>query len=243
LKALSDSNYDSDLATSSESDLDLSDYEYDPDDKIFDEDKDDDIPPFSYDVDNPCIDKGRIIPSIIVALNEQSKVIKDHEVLRFGDGTTDVTVSTNRHSINLEQMTCSCQSWQVTRKPCSHALAFIETRTKDIDLDDYAHEYCSMEMFRKAYADVFKSMTSKQLWPRVDIGYTIKKSKLRRKPDKPRVSRIKAYEEPGNKKKRECSECHELGHMAKYCQGGPTASQKKMRVSSNAPNVTESTSK
>lgn len=47
----------------------------------------------------------------------------------------------------------------------------------------------------------------------------------------------------GKKKKRECPECHELGHTAKYCQGGPTASQKKMRLSSNDPNAFASTSK
>jgi hypothetical protein len=158
--------------------------------------------------------KRRIIPSIIAALDEQSKVIKDHEVLKFGDVTTEVTISTIWHSVNLEQMTCSCRSWQVIEKPCSHALGFIVTQTRDIDLDDYVHEY--MEMFRKTYVGVFKPMTSKQLWPRVDIGYTIKKPKLRRKPGRPRVSRIKASEEPGNKKKRECTECHELGHTTKY---------------------------
>jgi hypothetical protein len=58
LKALSDSNYDSDLAASSDSDLDFSNSEYDPNPKIFVEDDEDDIPTFVYDVDNPCIDKG-----------------------------------------------------------------------------------------------------------------------------------------------------------------------------------------
>jgi hypothetical protein len=97
----------------------------------------------------------------------------------------------------------------VTRKHCSHALAFIATQTRDIDLGDYVHEYYSVDMFRKTYAVVFKPMVSKQLWPRVDIDYTIKKPKLRRKPNRSRVSRIKASEEPGNKKKRVCTECHE----------------------------------
>jgi hypothetical protein len=58
LKALSDSSYDSDLAASSDSDLDFFDSEYDPNAEIFDEDDEDDIPTFVYDVDNPCIDKG-----------------------------------------------------------------------------------------------------------------------------------------------------------------------------------------
>lgn len=110
-------------------------------------------------------------------------------------------------------------------------------------MDDYVHEFYSVEMFRKAYEGVFPPMTSKHLWSRVDLGYKIKKPKLRRKPGRPRVARIKASGEPGKKKKRECPECHELGHTAKYCQGGPTASQKKMRLSSNDPNAFASTSK
>jgi hypothetical protein len=75
LKALSDSSYDSDLAASSESDLELSDYEYDPSDEIFDED--DDIPPFAYDVDNPCIDKGVMFQDV----DECKSVVTHHAIL------------------------------------------------------------------------------------------------------------------------------------------------------------------
>jgi len=73
-------------------------------------------------------------------------------------------------------------------------------------------------------------MTSKDDWCHVDLGYKIKKPKLRRKPIRPRKTRIKAYDEIGTSKKRNmCSECNELGHTAKTCQGGPTASQKRMK--------------
>jgi hypothetical protein len=51
---LSDSSYDTDLVASSDSDIDSSDYEYDPNVEVVDEDED--IPPFSYDVDDPCIE-------------------------------------------------------------------------------------------------------------------------------------------------------------------------------------------
>jgi hypothetical protein len=53
LVALSDNSYDTDMVASSDSDL-----EYDPDDEILDDD--DEIIPFSYDVDDPCIDVGRV---------------------------------------------------------------------------------------------------------------------------------------------------------------------------------------
>uniref|UniRef100_A0A0A9BPN2 CCHC-type domain-containing protein n=1 Tax=Arundo donax TaxID=35708 RepID=A0A0A9BPN2_ARUDO len=99
-------------------------------------------------------------------------------------------------------------------------------------MDDYVDEYFSVERFRKTYAGVFKPMTSKDHWPRVDLGYKIRKPKLRRKPGRPRVARIKASDEPGKRTKRKCTECNEEGHWAKYCPGGPTASQKR-RLSSS----------
>jgi hypothetical protein len=46
------------------------------------------------------------------------------------------------------------------------------------------------------------------------------KLKLRRKPERSKVSRIKAFDELGNKMKIRCTECNELGHIFKYCQGG-----------------------
>ncbi|TVU10004.1 hypothetical protein EJB05_43507 [Eragrostis curvula] len=65
LVAMSDSSYDTDLAASSNSDIDPSDVEYDPDDDIVHEDDDDDdIPLFSYDVDDPCIDVGVVFPDV-----------------------------------------------------------------------------------------------------------------------------------------------------------------------------------
>ena len=56
LAALSDSSYDTDLAASSDSDDDCSDTEFDPDGEIVDMEDEYDLPDFSYDVDDPCID-------------------------------------------------------------------------------------------------------------------------------------------------------------------------------------------
>jgi hypothetical protein len=58
LVSLSDSSYDTDLAASSGSDP-----EYDLEDEILDDDGDD-ITPFSYDVDDPCIDIGSMFTDV-----------------------------------------------------------------------------------------------------------------------------------------------------------------------------------
>lgn len=83
------------------------------------------------------------------------------------------------------------------------------------------------------HSGVFNPMTSKHFWPRVNLGYKIKKPKLRRKPGRPRKSRIKASDEPGANNRRRCPECHELGHTAKKCQGGLTAREKKRLLSTD----------
>jgi hypothetical protein len=75
-------------------------------------------------------------------------------------------------------------------------------------MEDFVHNYFSVERFRKAYEGTFKLMTSHEQWLRLDLRYKLKKTKLRRKPGRPRVSRIKTSDELGKKKKRRCSECN-----------------------------------
>jgi hypothetical protein len=53
---------------------------------------------------------------------------------------------------------------------------------------------------------------------------------LKRKLGRPRIARIKTSDELGNRKKKKCSECNELGHIARYCQGGPITYEKKMQL-------------
>ncbi|XP_015694589.2 uncharacterized protein LOC102719505 [Oryza brachyantha] len=145
---------------------------------------------------------GRIIPEIIKYLSAKSKDIKDHKVLRCGDGIVEVTVSTITHAVNLEEMTCSCRAWQISGKPCTHALTFIAELSRHVHMDDFVDECFSVERLRKAYSGVFKPMTPKHLWPKVDLGYKINKPKLRRKPGRPRVSAMKGSEEGGKRKKK-----------------------------------------
>ena len=125
----------------------------------------------------------------------------------------------------------------MTRKPCNHALAVIAKLGREVQMEQYVHEYFSVDRLRKTYAGVFNPMTSKHQWTRVDLGHKICKPKLRRKLGRPRKSRIKPYDEVGTKKKRKCSECQELGHTAKYCQGGLTAKEKRARLSSENTSV------
>jgi hypothetical protein len=73
---LSDNSYDTDLAASSDSDIESSSLEYDPDDEILAND-DDEIPLFSYDVDDLCIVVGRVF----TYAKQCKKVVIQHAIL------------------------------------------------------------------------------------------------------------------------------------------------------------------
>jgi hypothetical protein len=105
---------------------------------------------------------GRIIPHITRTLNEQSKNMKGHEVLICGNSTAEMTVAVVRHAVNLGEKTCSCRAWQVCGKPCNHALAAIANISSEINMEDFVHDYFSVQRFKMAYEGTFKPMTSQE---------------------------------------------------------------------------------
>ncbi|RLM64230.1 hypothetical protein C2845_PM16G09010 [Panicum miliaceum] len=76
LMAPSDSSYDTDLAASSDSGDDCSDPKFDPDSEIVDDVDEFDPPPFSYDIDDPCIDVNMVFPDV----DQCKSAVSHHEL-------------------------------------------------------------------------------------------------------------------------------------------------------------------
>ena len=75
--------------------------------------------------------------------------------MRSDDDIAEVTLidrwnNTRRHSVDLKNQKCSCREWQITGKPCRHALAWILSN-RGVNIEDYVHEYYSVARFRAAY--------------------------------------------------------------------------------------------
>ncbi|WVZ73795.1 hypothetical protein U9M48_022066 [Paspalum notatum var. saurae] len=70
----SDNSYDSQVVASSDSDG--SNSEYEPDEEIIDEDDEDVLSVFSYDVDHPCVDVGVVFPDV-----KQCKLALTHHAI------------------------------------------------------------------------------------------------------------------------------------------------------------------
>ena len=108
-----------------------------------------------------------------------------------------------RYAVNLESRSCSCGQWEVTGKPCTHAIAYI-TSLKNVPIEDYIHEYYSVERFKLAYQFEVNPMDDKSQWPTVSPNFDMKPPILVRGAGRPKKKRIKAKGEPGKRGPYQC---------------------------------------
>jgi len=77
-----------------------------------------------------------------------------------------------RHVVNIKDHVCTCREWQVSGKPCAHALALIIT-CRNAKMEDYLDPYYSVYRFRLAYGGVIKPLPDKSQWVRVELGFKV----------------------------------------------------------------------
>lgn len=180
-----------------------------------------------------------ILPAVMKELNLISKSLKVVKVARSDDQFAEVTLldqwnNTKRHTVDLQNNSCSCRQWQVTGKPCQHALAWILSN-RGLEIKDFVHEYYSVAKFRAAYEARVAPMPDRSDWPQVDLRFKVWPPKLGRAPGRPKVQRIRScLEKNPNRKRVRCKRCGGSGHFEKSCKApecddeGNPAPPKKM---------------
>jgi hypothetical protein len=161
---------------------------------------------------------GHILLAVIQQLNTQIRSLRNIKVSKCGLQTGEVYGSSQdmvpwRHVVDLDEHTCSCREWQLTKKPCLHALAWITVET-NADMESFVHDYYSVEWFRAAYSGIVPPMTDKLQWPRVDPGFKLLAPQLKPGLGK-RMYTTKTSEEPCTSK--QCEQCGEIEHREKGC--------------------------
>lgn len=165
--------------------------------------------------------EGRnILPAIVTQLKATTRGLANMRVMKGADDTAEVTelhnsVEVYRHVVYLNQQKCTCREWQLTGKPCSHALAAISKQRNPI-MDDFVDPVFSVSCFRAAYEGVIPCITDKSQWLTANKDF-----KLQPPVPKPRTvprqrkNMIPSCLEKGKGKIRrqvKCPRCGGLGH-------------------------------
>jgi hypothetical protein len=107
---------------------------------------------------------GRILPAIMVQLRANTRGLGHLKVVTCSNFSAEMWDHSGavsiRHIIILRERTCTCQEWQHTGKPCQHVLAYV-TCKRGVDLEQFVHEYYSVNRFRAAYVRDIEPMTDK----------------------------------------------------------------------------------
>ncbi len=164
-----------------------------------------------------------ILPSVIKELNTISSNLRVLKVSRSDDDFAEVTLldqqnNPRRHSVDLQHNKCSCREWQITGKPCKHALAWILSN-RGMQISAFVHEYYSVAKFRAAYEARVEPIPDRSQWPEVDLGFKVRPPLLKRASGRPRKQRIRGcLEINANKKVVRCKRCRGFGHFMKSCK-------------------------
>jgi len=162
---------------------------------------------------------GNILPTVIQELNAETTSLRNIKVCRCGLQTGEVSGNSQdmmpwRHVVDLNEHTCSCGEWQLTWKPCLHALAWITTET-DADIESFVHDYYSVERFRAAYSGMVPPMPDKSQWPQVDPGFKLLAPLSKQGAGKRKYT--KANQEPGASEQHQLEQYGEVEHCEKGC--------------------------
>jgi len=98
--------------------------------------------------------KGHILPSVLYELNMKSRGLH-YDFCKSGSLSTEISGTTNegktwRYGVDLAKRTCGCGQWEVSRKPCTHAI-FLFGKVRQLKVEDYVDDYYSVERLKVAY--------------------------------------------------------------------------------------------
>ena len=144
---------------------------------------------------------GRILPAVLRQLRARTRGLGHLTVVKAGPFAAEIhdTTSThNRHVVKSHLHECTCLQWQHTGKPCEHALCLITAQQSiDVRMEDFVHDYYSLERFKNAYKRLIEPLPDKTQWPDVELDFAVNAPLAKRPAGKPRKLRIKGCLEGG----------------------------------------------
>ena len=156
-----------------------------------------------------------ICPNMEIRLKAKMEEALQYSVFRSVDGKYEVRGKFN-YTVNLRELVCSCNKWQINCFPCAHALAAIQGAGRRIY--DYIDPYYSVELYKRSYDSGIHPIPNleRSLCESSSSG-TVFPPLTKRPPGRPKAKRIKSANE-SRKRPMKCGRCGVKGdHNKKTC--------------------------
>ncbi|XP_022850523.1 uncharacterized protein LOC111372410 [Olea europaea var. sylvestris] len=144
--------------------------------------------------------------------------------------------SDGEYVVDMENQTCACRRWDISRIPCPHAIACIFDKGHEIK--DYVSGWFTVETYNTIYEHVMSPMNGQVLWPQSDQPpvlpppwYTATKGRKQTKrmkgleKNEPSQSQSQSQSQSRVSLKKKgvvfmtCSTCGEKGHNKRFYKG------------------------
>ncbi|XP_066162703.1 uncharacterized protein [Oryza sativa Japonica Group] len=166
---------------------------------------------------------GVMLSIVVCQLNAMTRELGHLKVVQGDRDQAEVTEITAehqiiRHAVNLVNHTCTCREWQVSGKPCPHALALIISY-RNPNMADYLDPCYSVERYKLAYAGVILPLPDKSQWPKVNIGFKLLPPLTKREVGRQRKNQIVGCLDKGKARSKgkwqvQCKRCLAMGHRS-----------------------------
>jgi len=175
---------------------------------------------------------GIVCPNIFKKLKVNIERSGKCDVLWNGqDGFEVQEREDRRYIVNLNQRSCTCRYWQLSRLPCCHAISCMYKSSRK--LDEFIVPCFSILMFNRTYAHVLQPVEGPGNWPISDMPKPEPPAFVKM-PGRPKTQRKReAGEEPKGSKlsrvgiKVRCRLYDKSGHNSRSCPKNPKAGNKQ----------------
>ncbi|XP_068652065.1 uncharacterized protein [Aristolochia californica] len=157
-------------------------------------------------------------PSVDVSLKNKRDKARACRVQQYTNNMYEISMDDGRlYQVDLVNMTCTCNHFQMEQIPCTHAIAVCAKI--NYDFNQLCSRWYTTEAYRGTYAIGFYPHKDKLYWP--NTGVRVVPPIARKQPGRPRSVRIRTEMDKGERGTYFCGTCKQSGHNSRKCRNPP----------------------
>ncbi|XP_038697793.1 uncharacterized protein LOC119995386 [Tripterygium wilfordii] len=175
---------------------------------------------------------GRLVPEVHDRLDKEFIKSRSWTAKWIGDNQKaifQVTKKPHQYVVNVDEASCTCRGWDLSRIPCTHAVAAICWLHRDPA--EFVHQAYTKKTYLKVYEHNVQPTNGENLWVAVG-GDAIEAPPMKKVVGRPTKKRRREHDEAASRSrlrrrypKIRCTKCGGEGHNRRGCKNPPMPEQ------------------